>query len=1172
MHKSTYCIRIIVFLLVVFPITFQAQTFSESTRFKHLSVSDGLSDNYVGAVLQDKEGFMWIGTSDGLNKYDGYTFTIYRHNPIDTNSIGPGGISCIYEDKEGLLWIGTSGSLNVLNKQSGKFKVYKNNPKDSTSLSHNQVTDVIEDKQGNIWVSTYGGGLNKFDKKTGKFKPYKNDPNNPHSISSDNVQNCFEDANGILWIATFGGQKGGLNSFDKKSGKFTFYPTEGISFLIWKVEQDSDGLIWIGNNIGGLCAFDKEKKQVIKQFVNNPKDKNSISDNRPTWLCHDSKGYLWVGTFNGLNVLDKKTGKFTVFKNDPNNSTSISNNTISKIYKDNQGLIWICTSGGINIYDENNNKFVVFKNNPKKEKSLTHNIVYSIYEDSKGVIWMATKNGGVSSYNKALEEFNFYKGEIIFNGKKTQIPPIAQIQELDGELYLAPPSNNLLRFNRSTHKYSYLDPPFYRTENTPGFIYNILVDSKKTLWVGNPIFLYNIDFRNKKITPFKNDPNNPNSISENFTHSFFEDSESNIWVSTANNGINVYERRSGKFFCFKNELNNPNSINNNVVNAVYQAPNGVFWLGTNGGGLNALVLQGGGKDKYTADYKFYHFTEKDGLPNNVIYGILPDNDGNLWISTNNGLCKFTPPTYLSLSVKEYLNKVLSDIKNDVVKNDVPIFKNYDKSDGLPNNSFTGAMYKAKDGEMYMGTLDGLLSFYPNTIKDNSHKPPVYFTSFKLFEKEFALDTPITSKKQITLSYQQSFFSFEFVALDYAQPSKNQYAYMMEGFDSTWVHIGNRQYASYTNLDPGEYIFRVKASNNNGVWNEEGASMRIVITPPFWRTKLFYAICILFVIVTAYLYIKWRERKLIEEKRVLEDEVAKRTKEVVEEKEKVELAHFEIIQKNKKIETAYAIIEDKNLQITDSINYAMRIQQAILPAKEEIYSVLPQSFILYKPKDIVSGDFYFFVGNKKQNISSKNEDSHIFIAAADCTGHGVPGAFMSMIGSEKLNDAVQQSKIPGEILMLINKGIKTTLRQSENDGGTHDGMDIAFCTLDVSTNKLLYAGANRPLIIIRNGSTEVEEIKPTKNAIGGFTENNQHFETHEIQLQTGDTFYMCTDGYADQFGGERGKKFTTKQFKQLLSEIQNKTMLEQGQYLNTTIDSWSKNTEQVDDILVIGIRI
>ncbi len=1203
-----FCFINFLFISFLFPPNnLQAQTHPENTKFKHLTVNEGLSDNSVFAILQDKEGFMWLGTEDGLNKYDGYKFTIYRHNPSDTNSIGPGGIIySIYEDKEGLIWVGAEGSLSVLDKKTGKFKSYKNEPKNPNSLSNDIVTGIIEDNAGYMWISTYGGGLNKFDKKTGNFFVYKNDPRDPNSISSDFVENCFEDAKGLIWISTFGGQKGGLNSFDKNSGKFSYYAADNLiekglnGQLLLQIKADSKGIIWNGTSVDGLIAFDKEKKTVINQYKNDPKNKFSISNNDVRCLFDDSQGHLWVGTISGLNMLDKNTGKFTVFKNDPNNTNSLSKNCIISVYEDNQGLIWIGTNeGGVNIYDPNNNNFMVFKNNPKNEKSLTNNKVNSIYEDSKGSIWLGTRAGGLTNFDKTTGEFNSFGGEVMHGGKKTAIQNISSIQEInERQLWLGIYSMNLVNFNCTTHKFALPPTPFCET---PGFIYGLCADSKKTLWVANPTFLYNLNFQEKKIVQYKNDPKNPTSISENYTTKVFEDSQNNIWVSTRSTGLNVYERTTGKFYCFKNDPKNPNSINNNVVNTMYQAPNGVLWIGTNGGGLNALILQTG-KNKFTEGYQFYHFTEKDGLPNNVIAGILPDDKGNLWISTNKGLCKFYATNYLTLTVKDYLTKALSDIKKNTLKKDKPIYKNYDFDDGLPSNSFIRegqAACKTKDGLMYFGSDNGLLCFHPDSIKDNTHKPPVYFTSFKIFEKEFPLDTPIALKREIILSYKESFFSIGFVALDYAQPLKNQYAFMMEGFDSKWIDIGNRQFASYTNLDPGEYIFRVKASNNNGVWNEEGASIKIIITPPFWQTKTFYILCILFVIMVIFGYIKWRERKLTVEKKNLEKQVTSRTKELKE-------ANTEIVQ--------------KNTQITDSINYAKRIQQAILPHRKEIYAALPQSFVLYKPKDIVSGDFYFFKEAPPDLPKGEEKEAHpnppegrenspqakqhrvcderllpfgevgrgFFLAVADCTGHGVPGAFMSLISSEKLHDAVQQSKIPGEILMLLNKGIKSTLHQSESDESTRDGMDIALVSLKLKVEssesvennsklithnfELKYAGANRPVWIIRKGQTEIEEIKATKSAIGGFTENDQHFETHEIQLKQGDTFYIFTDGFTDQFGGEKGKKFSTKKFKQLLLEIQNKSMQEQKKHLVDVNNAWSLNRDQVDDILVIGVKI
>lgn len=1181
----------------------QAQIFSQNTKFKHLSTDNGLSDNSVRAILQDKEGFIWLGTADGLNKYDGYKFTVYRHNPSDTNSIGPGtNIFCIYEDKEGLIWICAEGSLSILDKKNGKFKVYKNDPKNSNSLSNNIVTGIIEDKNGMMWVSTYGGGLNKFDKKTGKFFAYKNSPSNPNSISSDNVENCFEDSEGVLWIATFGGQKGGLNSFDKNSERFSYYPInalnkkEGSCNLLYQIIEDSEGVIWIADGSKGIIAFDKRKKQVVKQFLHDQKNKYSLSNNVAMCLFDDSKGHLWVGTVNGLNILDKKTGKITVFTSDPSDQNGLGDNCITNIYRDNQGLIWIC-GGGVNIYDEGYNNFIIFKNNAEDEKSLSSNQVISIYEDSLGIIWMGTAARGLTNFDKKTGVFNYFKGEINVAGKKAPIGYVRGIQEIDQRyLWLAIPSSQLVSFDRLSHKYDFLPSTISKKvpNINPSFIFDVLVDSKKTLWAACPSSLFNINFEKKTIVHYKNDPQNAHSISEDYTTNIFEDYDKNVWVGTRSMGLNVFERTSGKFFCFKNDPKNPNSINSDIVNNIYQAPNGVIWIGTNGGGVDALILQNG-KNKFTEYYKFYHFTEKDGLPNNVIQKIVPDNIGNLWISTNLGLCKFTPPHYLTAGI--------ANVSPD--KNDIAEFKNYDINDGLPSNSFSGAGCKTQDNWLYFGTSDGLLSFLPGTIKNNSHKPPVYLTSFKVFEKEFSLDTPITAKNQIVLSYKQSFFSFEFVALDYAQPSKNQYAYMMEGFDSTWVYVANRRYASYTNLDPGEYVFRVKASNNNGIWNEKGTSIRISITPPFWRTNLFYALCIVLIVTLVYCYIKWRERRLIEEKRILEDQVTKRTKEVVEEKEKVELANSEIIENNKKIEASYHIIEEKNLQITDSINYALYIQKAILPPVSKINGMLTDYFILFKPKDIVSGDFFWFDNKLTTPRINQPAQEVIAIAAVDCTGHGVPGALMSVIGSTILNQTINRAIVnnSGEALSFFNKKVSETLHSIK------DGMDMALCFINMEKLELQYAGANNPIYIIRNtavGQLQIEEtktgvkkrmfinvpvpesikqatasetfsnrlleIRADKQAIGADTQEVKVFTNNVIKLEKGDVIYMFTDGYADQFGGDKGKKFKYGKFKELLLEIQNETMNKQQEILNERFEQWRGSLEQVDDILIIGIKI
>jgi serine phosphatase RsbU (regulator of sigma subunit) len=583
---------------------------------------------------------------------------------------------------------------------------------------------------------------------------------------------------------------------------------------------------------------------------------------------------------------------------------------------------------------------------------------------------------------------------------------------------------------------------------------------------------------------------------------------------------------------------------------------GNFWFGTEGG-----VSKYDGKS-------FTHFTEKEGLSNNTVLSMLEDKSGNLWFGSRLGLSK------LSLENKEKLidnSKVQgSDNVNTLKEAEGNVFfKNYTYDDGFLGIGVNGGktICEDKNGTIWVAANDRLTAFHPKGVIAYATAPHMQLTSIALFNENIAwvnlehkkdstlilgngvsvsnFDFDGITKwhslpKNLSLAYNNNYLTFNFIGITMAQPKKVKYQYKLDGLDENWSAITNRTEAPYGNLPQGNYTFRVKAMNSEGYWSNE-FNYTFSIRPPWWKTWWFRTIMGLFVVVSILYYIKNREKKLVAEKEKLEKTVEERTEELVQQK---------------------YLVEEKNRDITDSINYALRIQQAILPDKKEVYASLPHSFILFKPKDIVSGDFYFFHEN----------DESVLIAAVDCTGHGVPGAFMSMVGSERLTDAVQKSNSTSVILSLLNKGVKTSLKQSNKDESTRDGMDIALCSVDTKNRIVKYAGANRPVWIIRNGQIEVEEIKATKVAIGGLTSDDQYFDTHEIILQQGDTFYICTDGYADQFSGKDGKKLMTKKLKELLVDIQNKSMQEQEQYLNNFVEDWKAGTEQVDDILVIGIRV
>jgi serine phosphatase RsbU (regulator of sigma subunit) len=573
---------------------------------------------------------------------------------------------------------------------------------------------------------------------------------------------------------------------------------------------------------------------------------------------------------------------------------------------------------------------------------------------------------------------------------------------------------------------------------------------------------------------------------------------------------------------------------------------GRVWVSAGGMGLD-VILNPDALAVPQAPLRVVHITTADGLCNNSVYGLLEDQAGNIWASTNFGLCRISAVDEL-LRLKESKRSESNADSNEKLFNH---FKTFLMVDGLPSNEFNfGAFAKGKDGRLFFGGLNGVTSIRPDSIMTNIQKPRIIISSFRLFGKEPKLDTNIVHKHQITLNYNQNFFSFEFSALNFILTEKNQFAYRMDGYDQDWVFAGPRRFASYTNLDPGEYLFRVKACNNDGIWNDQGTSLRIIITPPFYKTKWFYTLVILLLIGLIYSYIRFREKQLVRENVILEEKVAIRTRQIAE------------INKE---------ISKKNQDITDSINYARRIQQAILVPEEEIRHSLKGLFLFYKPKDIVSGDFYWF-----QRIQDQQSGQECFLlAAADCTGHGVPGAFMSMIGIDRLNEVVKQTQNPGRILEHLNRAVKESLRQSDQLDHTRDGMDIALCLIRPEPEggaTLLFAGANRPMWIVPKGQTVPTEIRSTKAAIGGFTGENQEFAAQEVRVFQGDSVYFFTDGYLDQFGGEHSRKFMVKQFRKLVGSIAHQSSSDQAKGLHAAFEQWRQREEQVDDILVIGFVV
>ena len=812
-------------------------------KFQKRSLKDGLSQSTVYSILQDSRGLMWFGTQDGLNKYDGYHFTVYRHDPSDAHSLSHNEIFALYEDNTGTLWIGTSNGLNRFDRQQERFIHYQNDPNNPNSLSHNTVLSIFEDDKAVLWVGTKGGGLNQFDRKRNQFVSFRHNPNNPNSLSNDIVWPIYQDKLGTLWIGTDGS---GLNQFDRQRKTFTHYlpdaqNPDSLSNVIASLYEDKTGQLWLGT-LGGLYQFDRQQKTFV-HYAHDPQNPHSLSDDSIWAIGEDGMGILWIATDGGgLNQFDRQQNQFLHFQHDPQNPTSLSNDALLSIYKDTVGTMWVGTSGGgVNQFNREQQKFVHYFHDPKNPNSLNNNTILSIETDQKGHLWVGTQGSGLNQFDQARQKVTHYLHDPENPNSLSHNDVSAIAQESSGKLWVGTYGGGLNQFNPQNNQFvSYRHDPDKPTSLISDYVLSIYEDSTQTLWIGTREGLDQFDRKTQRFLHYTHNPDNANSLSYNDISVIYEDGQGTLWLGTQGGGLNRFDRK--QFVRYQADAQNPNSLSHNEISALYADEAGTLWIGTYGGGLNQF-------DRATGRFKVYR--EKQGLANDVIYGILGDNQGNLWLSSNKGLSKFNPKTQA--------------------------FRHYDVLDGLQSNEFNTVAHKSHNGELFFGGINGFNAFYPEHVKDNPAIPPIVITDFKIFNKSVALGSHsplqqhISETHEIALSYKQSFFSFEFAALNFLQSSKNEYAYKLEGLDEEWNEIGTQRRANYTNVPHGTYQFHVKGSNNDKVWNEKGTTLKIIIPPPPWKTWWAYTLYVITILAIILNYILIQKRKLREKQQELERE-------------------------------------------------------------------------------------------------------------------------------------------------------------------------------------------------------------------------------------------------------------------------------------------------------------
>lgn len=839
------------FLIVLGLFSFPGRTSAQSQtkRFETLTIEDGLSQNAVLTIAQDVQGFLWLGTEDGLNKYDGYQFTVHKHDSEDATSLADNFISVLYLDRTGELWVGTRSGLDRYDRTTGRFVHYPVESEGLNGLMGAWILSLYEDQEGTLWIGTQGGGLFSLDRETDEFNQFQMEVQDPASASDASIRVIFEDSSANLWVGT----QGGLHLLDRGSGTLTTF-SEGLisrSELLKNISvimEDRHGNIWIGTEENGAVRYDPKTKNIVV-LRNRPDNKKSLSHDRVRSIYESSDGNLWIGTQNGLNLLPSDLTDaayldldFQHFYHDPYDPSSIGSSAVWSIFEDRSGILWFGTwGGGLSKYNRATDRFKLYQHNPANPDTLSDNMVWSILEDSSGRLWIGTLNGGLDMLNRDTNEIVHFRHEEGSLDSILSDDVRALYEDEKGSIWIGT-AGGLSMYDPENYSFRHFKHDPEDQASLSGDRVNMLEPSSDgKLWVGTRYDGLNLfDPRSGESVRYRHDPDNPSSLGDDRIWALYEDSHGALWVGTLD-GISVLRPGAEDFIRFHHDPENPSSLGSNSIFAFFEDPSGSMWVGTWGGGLDRYDHETG---------KFEHFTEEDGLPNDTIYGIQADDQGNLWMSTNRGLAT------LDLSTLQ--------------------FQDFDKQDGLQDHEFNvGAHHKSPSGELYFGGIGGFNAFYPAEIVKNPHVPPIVITAFYKFNEPLLKD--LDQDQYIELDHQDDFIAFEFAALDFYSPKNNQYAYMLEGFDEEWVEAGSRRYVSYTNLDGGDYIFRVRGSNSDGVWNEAGAAVALRIQPPVWEMPVFQIGIILVLAVAALGIYRYRihavETRSLELERVVQQRTA-----------------------------------------------------------------------------------------------------------------------------------------------------------------------------------------------------------------------------------------------------------------------------------------------------------
>ncbi len=1078
---KSVCVSYFILFFSIF-LGFKAVSQNLNYAVDHYEIKEGLTQNTVNAVYQDIFGYIWIGTQDGLNKFDGYRFTQYRKDPNNKFSLLDNFIIKITGSRDSGLWIITNEGLNKYDSKKDAFITILKNKHQQNSRFSLKIKSLIEGQDDILWLRT-DEGIIEYHHTKEKFFEYLTPQETKENISNDNNLHLLFENGQYLWS----GSGNGIIRFDIKTKEFKSFSIENTE--VYRIYQVSDSLFVLGTKQGAYYFNPKSGTyRSIQSSINLAGVKSVLKDN---------SNVLWIGSQYGLMYLDTVKNTIVPFHLENFISDEIQVGDIEDIIIDKTGIVWTATNYGVFKIDSRHKLFNLYRKDKDNFPGFSSNSVFCIwYDKTSDNLWFGTRGYGLNVFHRKSNNVTVYNSGN--SGLKDNF--IHSITPgPTGNLWIGT-ENGVFVINpvtRMINKYNPINDENFRQFFINNRITDILFDGK-IIWMASFRGLLKITGNTYKI--YKN-TGSINSIIHDRIFKITKDHKDNLWIATYS-GLSVLDIDKESFLNYSSESE---KISSNMVPYVFQSSDGTIWVGT-GTGLDKYIPE---KDSFV-----FYTIQSHQFNNDFIYTISEDSGNTLWLSTNKGIVNFDP-------------------KREEVHN-------FSLIDNLQDYEFNvGAVFNSGE-EIFWGGTKGINSLVTEKFREGRISPHPFITSFNIKYNNYIKSINPVNLKSVDLSWKENSFEISFTIPDYTTPENNNFKYRIKEKDSTWTYLGNNRSITFFELSPGKYTFQLLGSTADGTWNTSPLELIITISSPWWLTTAAYIFYVLIVAFAIAYFVYRHNREIRKENKILQE------KQIVA----------------RQVELQKELLSAKNTNIAESMRYASRIINALLPSKNRINKLVNDYFILYMSKEIVSGDFYWF----------EQKNGKIIVAAADSTGHGIPGAFMSIIGMELLrNILIKGIDKPSEILNELNKGITSVFKNEDNTKDMKDGMDIAIISIHTDENLIEFAGAVNQLYILRDDN--IIEIKGDRFPISPASYNQYgRFTNHLLKVEDKDMIYLFSDGYVDQFGGPDEKKFKYRRFRNMLLNNYMKDTAEQEKILKRVINSWRGNLEQVDDIMVLGIRI